>query len=79
MKDRIRSTNIHDNDGQNDLHLFPGQGSIDWKHAMGLLRSRADQFPLLLELKAVQSVEHPADDAKRTAEDLDKFESYYEQ
>ena len=79
MKDRIRSTHIHDNDGQNDLHLFPGQGTIDWKHAMGLLRSRTDQFPLLLELKAVQSVEHPADDAKRTAEDLDKFESYYEQ
>jgi sugar phosphate isomerase/epimerase len=79
MKDRIRSTNIHDNDGQNDLHQFPGQGAIDWKHAMSLLRSRADQFPLLLELKAVQSVEHPADDAKRTAEDLDKFESYYEQ
>jgi len=79
MKERIRSTHIHDNDGKSDSHLFPGQGTIDWKHAMGLLRSRPDQYPLLLELKAVAAVEHPADDAKRTAEDLDKFESYYEQ
>jgi sugar phosphate isomerase/epimerase len=79
MKDRIRSTHIHDNDGHSDLHLFPGQGNIDWQHAMSLLRSRPDQYPLLLELKAVQGVEHPAEDAKRAAEDLDKFESYYEQ
>jgi sugar phosphate isomerase/epimerase len=78
MKDRIRSTHIHDNDGQSDSHLFPGQGTIDWKHAMGLLRSRPDQYPMVLELKAVAAVEHPADDAKRTADDLDKFESYYE-
>jgi len=79
MKERIRSTHIHDNDGKTDSHLFPGQGTIDWKHAMGLLRSRPDQYPMLLELKAVAAVEHPADDAKRTADDLDKFESYYEQ
>jgi sugar phosphate isomerase/epimerase len=79
MKERIRSTHIHDNDGQTDSHLFPGQGTIDWKHAMSLLRSRPDQYPLLLELKPVAAVEHPAEDAKRTADDLDKFESYYEQ
>jgi sugar phosphate isomerase/epimerase len=79
MKERIRSTHIHDNDGQTDAHLFPGQGTIDWKHAMGLLRSRPDQYPLLLELKAVSAVEHPAEDAKRTADDLDRFESYYDQ
>jgi len=34
---------------------------------------------LVLELKAVAAVEHPAEDAKRTADDLDRFESYYEQ
>jgi len=79
MKERIRSTNIHDNDGKTDGHLFPGQGTIDWKQAMGLLRSRPEQYPLLLELKAVAAVEHPAEDAKRTVDDLEKFESYYEQ
>ena len=54
MKDRIRSTHIHDNDGKTDKHLFPllaEGGSIDWKKTMDLLRTRADQYPLLLELK----------------------------
>jgi sugar phosphate isomerase/epimerase len=79
MKDRIRSTHIHDNDGENDLHQFPGQGNIDWKHAMGLLRSRPGQYPLLLELKAVPNIEHPTEEAKRAAEELERFESYYDQ
>ena len=54
MKDRIRSTHVHDNDGKDDTHLFPlvaEGGTIDWKKTMELLRSRGDQYPLLLELK----------------------------
>ena len=54
MKERIRSTHIHDNDGKADKHLFPllaEGGSIDWKNTMDLLRMRADQYPLMLELK----------------------------
>ena len=54
MKERIRSTHIHDNDGKTDQHLFPllaAGGTIDWKSTMNLLRTRADQYPLLLELK----------------------------
>jgi len=56
MKDRIRSTHIHDNDGKTDQHLFPllaEGGTIDWKKTMNLLRTRADQYPLLLELREV--------------------------
>jgi sugar phosphate isomerase/epimerase len=54
MKERIRSTHLHDNDGQADKHLFPlisEGGTIDWKKTMELLRARGDQFPLMLELK----------------------------
>ncbi len=54
MKDRIRSTHIHDNNGKQDAHLFPflsEGGTINWKETMALFRSRAQQFPLLLELK----------------------------
>ncbi|HTS64297.1 MAG TPA: TIM barrel protein [Candidatus Acidoferrales bacterium] len=54
MKGRIRSTHVHDNNGKDDIHLFPmvtPGGSIDWKEAMGLLRTRQDGTPLLLELK----------------------------
>ena len=33
-----------------DSHLWPGQGTIDWKEAMELLRSAPQTPPLLLEL-----------------------------
>ena len=62
MKDRIRSTHLHDNDGKQDSHLFPffaEGGSIDWKKTMALLRSRSDQYPLLLELREVPDVQLP--------------------
>jgi sugar phosphate isomerase/epimerase len=61
MKERIRSTHIHDNDGVKDIHLFPFQdgGTIDWKNAMSNLRSRENQYPLLLELKERAEITHP--------------------
>jgi sugar phosphate isomerase/epimerase len=62
MKERIRSTHIHDNDGDKDLHVFPmvgDGGTIDWQKAMKLLRSRPDQYPLLLELKEVPEYTQP--------------------
>lgn len=70
MKARIRSTHLHDNNGQEDQHLFPGEGSIDWSRAMQFLASRPDQYPLLLELKEPAEMEHPIDEAKRAADDL---------
>lgn len=72
MKDRIRSTHIHDNDGQADQHLFPllaEGGTIDWKKTMDLLRTRADQYPLLLELK-----EQPEFSLATAAELFDRLE-----
>jgi len=54
MKSRIRSTHVHDNNGRDDIHLFPlmnQDGSIDWKLCMELLRTRQEHTPLLLELK----------------------------
>lgn len=54
MQDRIRSTHVHDNNGHDDSHLFPlvsEGGNMDWKQTMNLLRSRENQYPLLLELK----------------------------
>jgi sugar phosphate isomerase/epimerase len=62
MKERIRSTHLHDNDGQTDKHLFPlvsEGGTVDWKKTMDLLRTRADQYPLLLELKEVPEYSQP--------------------
>ena len=59
MKERIRSTHMHDNNGQEDLHLFPHQGTIDWREAMQLLGKRPDQYPLLLELREPPAMQQP--------------------
>lgn len=52
MKERIRSTHVHDNDKDRDSHLWPGDGSIDWKEAMALLGTAPHVPPLLLEIEA---------------------------
>jgi len=73
MKERIRSTHVHDNDGKEDKHLFPllaGEGSIDWQKTMGLLRSRPNQYPLLLELR--ETPERNLDDVNQV---FDRLES----
>ncbi len=44
LKDRVRSTHIHDNEGDKDSHLWPGEGNIDWPATM-------------LELKTVPNLE----------------------
>ena len=75
LKDKIRSTHVHDNDGKSDTHLFPivsEGGTIDWKNTMHLLRSRGEQFPLLLELKERPEVTNPLEAVK---EIFDKLES----
>jgi len=74
MKDRIRSTHIHDNDGQSDSHLFPflaAGGSIGWEETMRLLRSRADQYGLVLELSEDPNLPQPLEGARRVFEKLE--------
>ncbi len=76
MKDRIRSTHIHDNDGVSDSHLFPTmneKGTIEWKAAMDLLQSRDDQYPLLLELREVEGMEKPFISAMEVFEKLENL------
>jgi sugar phosphate isomerase/epimerase len=75
MKEKIRSTHVHDNDGKSDAHVFPivfDGGTIDWKNAMGLLRSRGDQFPLLLELKEKPDITAPLESVKLVFERLEE-------
>ena len=79
MKDRIRSTHVHDNDGVGDTHLFPllsQGGTIDWKRTMQLLRSRQDQYPLLLELKESPDFPNPL---SRVKEIFDRLEAQEEE
>jgi sugar phosphate isomerase/epimerase len=54
LKDRIRSTHVHDNNKDLDSHLWPGNGNIDWTEAMSLLRTAPHVPPLLLEIEGVE-------------------------
>jgi sugar phosphate isomerase/epimerase len=74
MKERIRSTHLHDNDGEKDVHWFPylaEGGTLDWSKAMELLRSRGDQFPLMLELREVEGMEDRFMKAREVFEKLE--------
>jgi len=50
MKDKIRSTHLHDNHGERDEHLWIGEGAIDWSEAMSLLRTAPYTPAMLLEI-----------------------------
>jgi sugar phosphate isomerase/epimerase len=56
LRSHICSTHVHDNDKLKDSHLWPGQGTIDWKEAMELLRSAPQTPPLLMELNEDEKV-----------------------
>jgi sugar phosphate isomerase/epimerase len=76
MKDRIRSTHVHDNDGKTDIHLFPflsEGGTIDWKNTMRLLHSGGEQFPLLLELKERPDLPHPLEAVREVFDRLEEL------
>jgi len=78
MKEKIRSTHIHDNDGKQDSHLFPflsQGGTIDWKSTMNLFRSRGNQFPLVLELKEQPEFSNPLESALEIFDRLEKQEA----
>ncbi|HEY1755957.1 MAG TPA: sugar phosphate isomerase/epimerase family protein [Bryobacteraceae bacterium] len=75
---RIRSTHVHDNDAELDLHLFPfvdPGGTIDWDRAMGALGSAPQQYPLLLELRCAPDVAKPVEGACRVFEHLERLNS----
>lgn len=70
MKDRIRSTHMHDNNKDRDSHLWPGEGSIDWSQALQLLRSAPLVPPFLMEIEGETAGDIPSkfNDALRKIE-----------
>jgi sugar phosphate isomerase/epimerase len=51
LSGHIRSTHVHDNAGDRDAHLWPGEGSINWSEAMKMLHSAPHVPPLLMEIE----------------------------
>lgn len=77
MKERVRSTHVHDNNGKQDAHLFPflsSGGTIDWRKTMNLFRARDQQFPLLLELKEQPEFPSALDSVKEIFDRLEQQE-----
>jgi len=75
LKERIRSTHLHDNDGQRDVHWFPylaPGGTVNWRRTMQLLRTAPNELPLVLELREVEELSNPLE---RVQEIFDKLES----
>jgi sugar phosphate isomerase/epimerase len=80
LKSRIRSTHIHDNDGKEDLHLFPFAngtvgGTIDWRKTMEMLRTAPGQYPLLLELRDAPDLGQPLEVVKSVFDKLEGLRS----
>ncbi len=77
MKPRIRSLHVHDNNGKEDQHLFPMSegGTIGWAATMDMLRSCPGQYPLLLELREVTTMQHPLDEVTRVFNQLEALQS----
>jgi sugar phosphate isomerase/epimerase len=69
LKPHICSTHIHDNAKDKDSHLWPGNGSINWKEGMELLRSAPQTPPLLLEIEGEEKV--PLEKIEQTFHKLD--------
>jgi sugar phosphate isomerase/epimerase len=44
LRDRIRSSHLHDNNGDRDAHLWPGDGTISWDEVFDGLKT-APQIP----------------------------------
>jgi sugar phosphate isomerase/epimerase len=77
MKPRIRSLHVHDNNGKEDSRLFPMSegGSVDWPATMDLLRSCPGQYPLLLELREVPTMQYPLDEITRVFDQLESLQT----
>jgi sugar phosphate isomerase/epimerase len=50
LKPHIRSSHLHDNHGDKDEHLWPGDGTIDWTEAMTGLKSAPNLEAGVLEI-----------------------------
>jgi sugar phosphate isomerase/epimerase len=52
LHDLVASVHLHDNHGEKDEHLVPGDGSIDWDAATNALKTSGErELPIVLELK----------------------------
>lgn len=77
LRGYIRSSHLHDNRGDKDAHLWPGDGTIDWNETLGELKG-APQTPAgVLEIHYLlgETVETVAEKARRSFEQMDSADT----
>lgn len=72
VQPRVRSTHLHDNHGQSDEHLWPGDGTIDWPSLVAALRAQGPNFPWVLEVGG-----HGAAEAHRIGPTFERLQSMH--
>ncbi len=72
LKPLIRSAHIHDNHGQKDEHLWPGDGTVPWPETMQELLAAPQLAATVLEIN-YQPEESPEHIASRAAETFKKL------
>ncbi len=68
----ICSTHVHDNNKDRDSHLWPGDGNIDWKQAIEMLRSAPQVPPILLEIEGDEKI-NPVEKISETFKKFDEM------
>lgn len=56
MSDRLLTTHLHDNHGQRDEHLPPGQGIIDWAETLRAVETANPEASFVIEINLSDSV-----------------------
>ncbi len=51
MHERLVTTHVHDNHGDEDEHLMPFEGTIDWDAALQMIAEAPVALPIVMELK----------------------------
>lgn len=73
LRSYIRSSHLHDNKGDRDTHLWPGDGAINWDETLGELKA-APQTPagvLEIHYQLGETLDSIADKAKRAFDKID--------
>ncbi|GAC1671352.1 MAG: hypothetical protein NVS9B4_26860 [Candidatus Acidiferrum sp.] len=80
LRELVVSAHLHDNHGENDEHLPPYEGNIDWAAALKLLKTAPDPPALVLELKEKTGPETPSvvEQLGAARDAMDKLEEEWE-
>jgi len=71
VKRYVRSTHLHDNQRDKDDHLFPFEGSIDWKAFTPALFAAGPDLPWMFEIHDPSSSANPLQEAGQVFDRLE--------